>query len=72
LLTMLLELKTKNSFKLKSLRIKKRYYVLDYLHKASRKIDNIALDNKVGTVIIVNIKYIKQNYTNISFVQIPI
>ncbi|MFO7816052.1 MAG: hypothetical protein R6V14_10060 [Halanaerobiales bacterium] len=69
---MLLELKTTNSFKLKSLRIKRRYYVLDYLHKASRKFDNIALDNKVGTVVIVDIKSIKQNSNNISFVQIPI
>ena len=64
--------KFKNTNKIKSLRVDRRNYVLDYLHKASRKVINIALNNNVGTIVIGDIKNIKQNSTIKSFVQIPI
>ena len=64
--------KFKNTNKIKSLRINRKNYVLDYLHKASRQVINIALDNHVGTIVIGDIKNIKQNSTIKSFVQIPV
>ena len=64
--------KFKNTNKIKSLRIDRRNYVLDYLHKASRQVVDIALDKNVGTIVIGDIKNIKQNSTIKSFVQIPI
>ena len=64
--------KFKNTNKIKSLRVDRRNYVLDYLHKASRQVINIALNNSVGTIVIGDIKNIKQNSTIKSFVQIPI
>jgi len=64
--------KFKNTNKIKSLRIDRRNYVLDYLHKASRQVVDIALDKSVGTIVIGDIKNIKQNSTIKSFVQIPI
>ena len=64
--------KFKNTNKIKSLRVDRRNYVLDYLHKASRQVINIALNNNVGTIVIGDIKNIKQNTTIKSFVQIPI
>jgi IS605 OrfB family transposase len=64
--------KFKNTNKIKSLRIDRRNYVLDYLHKASRQVVDIALDENVGTIVIGDIKNIKQNSTIKSFVQIPI
>jgi IS605 OrfB family transposase len=64
--------KFKNTNKIKSLRIDRRNYVLDYLHKASRQVVDIALDENVGTIVIGDIKNIKQNSTIKSFIQIPI
>jgi IS605 OrfB family transposase len=64
--------KFKNTNKIKSLRIDRRNYVLDYLHKASRQVIDIALDKSVGTIVIGDIKNIKQNSTIKSFVQIPV
>jgi len=64
--------KFKNTNKIKSLRVDRRNYVLDYLHKASRQVINKALNNNVGTIVIGDIKNIKQNSTIKSFVQIPI
>jgi len=64
--------KFKNTNKIKSLRVDRRNYVLDYLHKASRQVINTALNNSVGTIVIGDIKNIKQNTTIKSFVQIPI
>lgn len=64
--------KFKNTNKIKALRVDRNNYVLNYLHKASRRVIDIALDNKVGTIVIGNIKNIKQNSTIKSFVQIPV
>src|SRR6056297_3803814 len=64
--------KFKNTNRIKALRINRRNYIVDYLHKASRQIINIALDESVGTIVIGDIKNIKQNSTIKSFVQIPI
>ena len=64
--------KFKNTNRIKSLRVDRRNYVLDYLHKASRQVVDIALDNNVGTIVIGDIKNIKQNSTIKSFVQIPV
>ena len=64
--------KFKNTNRIKSLRVDRRNYVLDYLHKASRRVVDIALDNNVGTIVIGDIKNIKQNSTIKSFVQIPV
>src|SRR6056297_573254 len=64
--------KFKNTNRIKALRINRRNYIVDYLHKASRQIINIALDESVGTIVIGDIKNIKQNSTIKSFVQIPV
>ncbi|TDP82293.1 IS605 OrfB family transposase, partial [Halanaerobium saccharolyticum] len=56
----------------KPLRIDRRNYVLNYLHKASRQVIDIALNENVGTIVIGDIKNIKQNSTIKSFVQIPV
>jgi len=64
--------KFKNTNRIKALRINRRNYIVDYLHKASRQIINIALDENVGTIVIGDIKNIKQNSTIKSFVQIPV
>lgn len=65
--------KFKNTKNIKRLRLKRRNYVNDYLHKASRKIVDLALKHKVKTIVIGDIKDIKQNMNyNKSFVQVPI
>ena len=63
----------KDTSQIKQLRIKRKNYILNYLHQASRKIINLAKKHKVSKIIIGDIKQIKQkmNY-NKSFVQIPI
>ena len=48
----------KNTKKIKYLRIDRRNYVFDYLHKASRLVIEIALDNKLGTIVISEVKSI--------------
>lgn len=62
----------KDTKQIKRLRLKRKNYVKDYLHKASRKIINLATQYKVGTIVIGNIKNIKQASNLKSFVQIPI
>jgi len=47
-------------------------YIKDYLHKASRKIIDLAIEYKVSTIIIGDIKNINQGSKLKSFVQIPI
>jgi len=64
--------KFKNTNRIKSLRIDRRNYVLNYLHKASRQAIDIALNENVGTIVIGDIKNIKQNSIIKSFVQIPV
>jgi len=62
----------KDTNKIKKLRIKRNNYILDYLHKASRKIINLAKEYQVSKIIIGDIKQIKQNMNyNKSFVQVP-
>jgi IS605 OrfB family transposase len=63
----------KDTSQIKQLRIKRKNYILNYLHQASRKIINLAKNHQVSKIIIGDIKQIKQkmNY-NKSFVQIPI
>jgi len=65
--------KFRNTKKIKQLRIKRKNYIINYLHKASRKIIDLAKNHQVSKIIIGDIKQIKQkmNY-NKSFVQIPI
>ena len=62
----------KDTKQIKKLRLKRKNYVKDYLHKSSRKIIDIAIQNKVSTIIIGDIKNIKQGNKLKSFVQIPI
>ena len=62
----------KDSKKIKYIRIKRRNYITNYLHKASFKIIKIALENEVSKIIIGDMKEIKQKMKyNKSFVQIP-
>jgi len=62
----------KDTNKIKKLRIKRNNYILDYLHKASREIINLAKEYQVSKIIIGDIKQIKQNMNyNKSFVQVP-
>src|SRR6056297_244117 len=63
----------KDSRQIKSLRLKRRNFVFDYLHKASKKIVELALKNNVSTIVIGDIAEIKQNNKhNKHFVSIPI
>jgi len=63
----------KRTKKIAKLQEKRNNYVNNYLHKASRKIINLALENKCSTILIGNIKNIKQNMNyNKTFVQLPI
>ena len=64
--------KIKDTSEIKRLRLKRRNYIKDYLHKASRKIVELAIENKVAAIMIGNIKNIKQSSKIKSFVQIPI
>ncbi len=62
----------KDTNKIKKLRMKRNNYILDYLHKASREIINLAKEYQVSKIIIGDIKQIKQNMNyNKSFVQVP-
>lgn len=63
----------KDTNQIKQLRIKRKNYITNYLHQASRKIINLAKNHQVSKIIIGDIKQIKQKMTyNKSFVQIPI
>ena len=53
--------KFKDTKQIKSLRLKRRNFVADYLHKASKKIVELATKNDVGTIVIGDIAGIKQN-----------
>jgi IS605 OrfB family transposase len=64
--------KIKDTKEIKRLRLKRRNYIRDYLHKASFKILDIAVENKVDTIVIGDIKNIKHQNKLKSFVQIPI
>lgn len=64
--------KLKNTKQVKKLRLKRRNYVKDYLHKASRVIIDLAIKHKVSTIVIGDIKNIKQGSKSKSFVQVPI
>ncbi len=63
----------KDSKKLKNLRIKRRNYIANYLHRASFRVIKLARENEVSRIVIGDIRDIKQkmNY-NKSFVQIPV
>src|SRR6056297_2676509 len=63
----------KDTKQIKGLRLKRRNFVFDYLHKASKKIVELALKNNVSTIVIGDIAEIKQNNKhNKHFVSIPI
>ena len=65
--------KVKDSKEIKRLRRYRYNYILNYLHKASRKVINLAIKNQCKTIVIGNIKNIKQNMNfNKSFVQVPL
>ncbi|WP_408955703.1 RNA-guided endonuclease InsQ/TnpB family protein [Natroniella sp. ANB-PHB2] len=64
--------KVKDTKQIRNLRLKRRNYVKDYLHKASRKIIDLAIQHKVSTITIGDLKDIKQGNSLKSFVQIPI
>lgn len=62
----------KDTKQIRKLRIKRRNYINDYLHKASRKIIDLALEHNVSKIVIGDLKEIKQGNTQKSFVQVPI
>ncbi len=65
--------KYKNTKRIKKLYEQRRNYSNTYMHKASRMIINYAIENECNTIVIGNIKEIKQNMKNNKrFVEIPI
>ena len=64
--------KVKDTKQIRQLRIKRNNCIKDYLHKASRKIINLAIKHQVATIVVGDIKNIKQGNNLKSFVQIPI
>nr|WP_238524767.1 transposase [Halanaerobium hydrogeniformans] len=64
--------KIRDTKRIKYLRLKRKNYIRDYLHKASCKIVDLAIENQVETIVIGDIKNIKQCSKLKSFVQIPI
>jgi len=65
--------KFKDTKQMKNLRLKRRNFVTDYLHKASRKVVELATENNVNTIVIGDIAKIKQNNKhNKHFVAVPI
>ncbi|MFW5962246.1 MAG: RNA-guided endonuclease InsQ/TnpB family protein [bacterium] len=64
--------KFKDSKKIKQLRLKRKNYINDYLHKASRAVVDLAIKHQVSTIVLGDIKNIKQGNKAKSFVQIPI
>jgi len=65
--------KFKRTKKLKQLQRKRNNYVNDYIHKVSKKLIDLALENKCNTIVVGDIKNIKydMNY-NKNFIQIPL
>ncbi len=64
--------KFKDTKHMKRLRLNRRDYVKDYLYKASRIIVDLAIKHRVSTIVIGNIKNIKQGNKSKSFVQVPV
>ena len=65
--------KYKNTKRIKKLYEQRRNYSKTYMHKASRQIIEYAQENECNTIVIGNIKDIKQNMQNNKrFVQMPI
>jgi len=64
--------KVKDTKQIRQLRIKRNNCIKDYLHKASRNIINLAIKHQVATIVVGDIKNIKQGNNLKSFVQIPI
>ena len=65
--------KFKNTKRIKRLYEKRRNYINNYMHKASRMIVNYAIQNKCTTITVGELKGIKQNMkNNKSFVQMPL
>ncbi|ADL12548.1 RNA-guided endonuclease InsQ/TnpB family protein [Acetohalobium arabaticum] len=65
--------KFKDTKQIKKLRLKRRNFVADYLHKASKEIVKLATKNNVDTMVIGDIAGIKQNNKhNKHFVAVPI
>ena len=65
--------KYKNTKRINKLYEQRRNYSKTYIHKASRQIIEYALENECNTIVIGNIKDIKQNMQNNKrFVQMPI
>ena len=64
--------KHKSTKAINSLYSKRNNYVLDYMHKVSYKVIDIAISNKCKRIVIGDLKGIKQKKKNKSFVQIPI
>lgn len=62
----------KTTKQIKRLRKKRHDYITNYLHQASRTIIKLAEQYDIGTIVIGDIKGIKQQSTIKTFVQIPI
>ena len=63
----------KDTKNIRKLRLKRKNYIMDYIHKASREIVNLCDFYDVGIIVIGELKNIKQNMNyNKSFSQIPI
>lgn len=58
--------------RINNLNKKRGQYMLDALHKGSRRVVNLALEHECRTIVIGDIKGIKQNNPIKGFVQIPI
>ena len=64
--------KFKRTKRILNLQKKRNNYIKDYLHKVSRLVINLALKHKCHTIVIGDIKGIKQGSSIKGFVQIPI
>jgi len=64
--------KFKRTKRISSLQRKRNNYMHDVLHKASKRVISLALDHKCKTIVIGDIKGIKQESPIKGFVQIPI
>ncbi|NFF75954.1 IS200/IS605 family element transposase accessory protein TnpB [Clostridium sporogenes] len=61
----------KRTKQLNNLQTKRNNFIKDYIHKASKKIIDLAILNKCHTIIIGDFKGVKQQNTAKSFVQTP-
>jgi IS605 OrfB family transposase len=63
----------KDTKNIRKLRLKRKNYIMDYIHKASREIVNLCNFHDVAIIVVGKLKNIKQNMNyNKSFYQIPI